>query len=127
MPVPKKHIGDRGEEAIVTYLIEQGWQIVARQWRCRWGEIDVVAMHPQEQILAFIEVKTRQRDNWDGDGSLAITPTKQERLVHSAQAFLADHSQWQNWQCRFDVALVRRHGNTYRLTAYVESAFSETP
>jgi putative endonuclease len=104
-PTPKKQLGDRGEALVVNWLRQRGWHIVAQQWRCRWGELDIVAQHPQVGI-AFVEVKTRQRGSLDGEGRLAITPQKQQKLWRSAQTFLMRHPQWANLACRFDVALV---------------------
>lgn len=126
VPKTAKTIGDTGEELVTAHLIANGWQIIDRQWRCTWGEIDVIALHPERKLLAFVEVKTRQAGNWDGDGSLAITAAKQAKLIQSAQLFLVKHSHWEDWHCRFDVALVRRSRDIYSIEDYIESAFTAT-
>jgi putative endonuclease len=102
---PQKRLGDRGEALVAHWLHQRGWQIVAQQWRCRWGELDIVARHPHAG-LAFVEVKTRQRHSLDREGRLAITAQKQRKLWQSAQQFLTQHPQWGELPCRFDVALV---------------------
>ncbi len=56
---PQQQTGNRGEALVADHLVAQGWRILARQWRCRWGELDVVAH--KGSTLAFVEVKTWAR------------------------------------------------------------------
>jgi putative endonuclease len=102
-----KQLGELGEALVADWLQQQGWQILARQWHCRWGELDLVALHP-DPCLAFVEVKTRRPSNWDNSGRLAVTVQKQQKLWRTAEIFLAQHPQYSNFPCRFDVALVTR-------------------
>lgn len=106
---PKKQLGDRGEALVAAWLQQEGWKVLAQQWHCRWGELDIVAYHPPPQTcLAFVEVKTRHRGSLDGEGRLAITPQKQQKLWRSAEQFLSKHPRYSELPCRFDVALVVR-------------------
>jgi putative endonuclease len=98
--------GQLGETLVTRWLQQQGWKIVRQGWHCRWGELDVVALRSTPHCLAFIEVKTRKSGNWDENGLLAITPTKQRKLIYSSQLFLSQFPQWAEVPCRFDVALV---------------------
>jgi len=105
-------LGQLGEQLTAQWLEAQGWEILASRWRCRWGELDLVAYHSgflkkTENSLIFVEVKTRQLKNWDADGLLAITPQKQQKLYRTAEMFLASYPQYSDVNCRFDLALVQ--------------------
>lgn len=118
-----KTIGDRGEQFVQQYLQQQQWQILARQWHCRWGELDLVAYHPTQKILAFVEVKTRRQGSLDQQGLLAITPSKQRKTLQAALHFLREFPQYDHCGCRFDVALVTHQGDRLTLTQYLANAF----
>ncbi|NEQ27256.1 MAG: YraN family protein [Microcoleus sp. SIO2G3] len=117
-------MGIAAEALVADWLIAQGWAIEFRRWRCRWGELDLVARQIQPiATIAFIEVKARSRGNWDADGLLAITTQKRAKLIQAAQLFLADHPQWADCACRFDVALVSTRSNQLHLQHYLTGAF----
>jgi putative endonuclease len=97
--------GKQGEEVVAQWLISRGGKVLHHRWRWKKGEIDLIAI--ESNTLLFIEVKTRNRSNWDADGLLAITPQKQARIVSTAQLFLIKHPHLAEQPCRFDVAIVR--------------------
>ncbi|MEA5571408.1 YraN family protein [Calothrix sp. UHCC 0171] len=130
-PSPSNYpdIGTLGEDLVSQWLESCGWKILHRRWRCRWGEIDIIAEYlgtegkegkeratPRENdisasagnrhlTLAFIEVKTRSAGSWDTGGRDAITTRKQEKLVRAAQMYLAKYPEKSDFNCRFDVAI----------------------
>jgi putative endonuclease len=97
--------GKQGEEVVAQWLTNRGGKILHHRWRWKRGEIDLIAI--ESNILLFIEVKTRNRSNWDADGLLAITPQKQATIVRTAELFLLKHPYLAEYPCRFDVAIVR--------------------
>ena len=87
MPTPRTRLGNRGEELARQYLERQGYRVVARNYRCAWGEIDLVAQEGEE--LVFVEVRTRRGDAF-GTPEESITPAKARHLVASAQEYLQE-------------------------------------
>jgi putative endonuclease len=83
----KQRLGQRGEEIAVRYLRQQGYAILARNWRCPAGEIDIVAR--EGETLVFVEVRTRRGDRF-GTPEASITPAKQAKLVEVAQTYLQE-------------------------------------
>jgi putative endonuclease len=101
-----KKIGILGEQIVGRWLEIQNFTILQQNWRCRWGEIDIIAQEKNTQAIAFVEVKTRSRQNWDENGLLAVNSTKQQKLWQTASLFLAEYPQLAELPCRFDIALV---------------------
>ena len=94
-----------GEQLAVEYLTSLGLQVLARNWRCRHGELDVIAVDADGRTVVFVEVKTRTSDRFGGVEQ-AVTPQKVRRLRRLAGAWLA--AQDDRWaQVRIDVVGVR--------------------
>jgi len=105
-------LGELGEQLVSKWLSEQDYQILHYRWRCRWGEIDLIARQKSQPILVFVEVKTRSDRSWDNKGLDAIAPQKQRKISQTAALFLAKNPQLADFYCRFDVALV--HSQKYQ-------------
>jgi putative endonuclease len=99
VPSPRTELGSLGEDLAVTYLTDEGLTVLDRNWRCREGELDVVAR--DRTTLVFCEVKTRRGIGY-GDPVEAVTHAKQRRLRVLAQRWLAAHSEHAP-EVRFDV------------------------
>jgi putative endonuclease len=122
---PNKQAGNAGEQLVADLLAANGWQIIATQWHCRWGELDIVAR--DRTWLIFVEVKTRSQNSWDEGGLLAIATQKQSKLCRTALEFLKQHPDLANLDCRFDIALVQKNAkntNDLSLKHYIEAGFS---
>ncbi len=110
-----QELGNYGEQLVCQWLTQKHCQILQRQWHSRFGEIDLIAMGMsgkgalRSKVLAFIEVKTRSQGNWDADGLLALTRSKQSKLRITARYFLVRHPHLSEMPCRFDLALVSCH------------------
>ena len=98
-----RQIGDKKEEFVCEWLETQGYRIVERNFRCRSGEIDIVAR--EGAYLVFIEVKYRK--NKQCGGSLYAVPrAKQQKICYAARHYIAKHSIPLNHPMRFDVLAI---------------------
>lgn len=116
----RKACGDRGEAAVAEWLAKRGCVIVERQYRCRWGEIDLIA-RTSRGVLCFVEVKTRSR-RAVAPPREAVTASKQRKLRTAASWYLAQTGL--DCPCRFDVAEVfPADAGGRRQINYIISAF----
>jgi putative endonuclease len=98
-------LGALGEQLAVDHLTSLGLRVLARNWRCRYGELDVIAADETSRTVVFVEVKTRTTDQFGGV-SQAVTPAKVRRLRRLAGLWLA--AQQGGWAAiRIDVIGVR--------------------
>jgi putative endonuclease len=100
----RKIIGAAGENAAEQYLSELGYRIVARNWRCRTGEIDIIA--EVEGTLVFVEVRARKRAGSYGLAKESIDFRKQQQVRETAQFYLHRYQQYDQ-RIRFDVIAVQ--------------------
>ena len=101
MRPPRQALGAAGEAAAAGALAAAGYEILGRNLRTPFGEVDLLAR--QGEVLCFVEVKTRSSDAF-GHPAEAVTPAKQANLRRSA-AFLLRARRWEG-PCRFDVVAV---------------------
>lgn len=116
-PVATEH-GRLGEELACTYLKDHGCTILARNFRCAYGEMDIIAQ--TDTKLLFVEVKTRSQDVM-GTPAEAIGKDKKERLVKTALCYLKEHPT--TCAPRFDVAEIYLHPDRVPSIRYLKDAF----
>lgn len=110
-------VGRWGEQAAADYLCEHGYNIVARNVRTPYGEIDVIAS--REDILVFVEVKARTSKSY-GPPEVAVTARKQAHMLACANHY-AQQNEIDHWQ--IDVIAVEREGGKLVITHF-ENAVS---
>ena len=116
-----KAAGDWGEALTANYLRERGYKLLASGYRCRFGEIDLIA--EKKGVLCFVEVKLRSGLSF-GLPREFVTKAKQEKLRTTAQYYLAAHDL--DAPARFDVAEVytdEHHSVQNTHIEYLENAF----
>lgn len=114
-----KELGNVGEKAVCNYLTKKGYQILKRNFCIRGGEIDIIAS--KDDIIAFVEVKTRQLNNLAG-GFEAVTKSKQRFIIKTATEYMVRFQV--ELQPRFDVAEILVDSNDIPSKIhYIENAF----
>jgi len=94
----KSLLGQSAESRAEAFLKVRGLKLVARNWRCRFGEIDLIMQ--DGTTLVFVEVRLRSRSDFGG-AAASVTPAKQKKLLAAARQYLATLKTLP--PCRFDV------------------------
>jgi putative endonuclease len=113
----QKKLGNQGEELIASWLKKQNFSILARNYRTKWGEIDLVVA--QGEVIAFVEVKTRKTQYFPL--SLVVTTSKQRKIIKTAKHFISQY-QITNKVLRFDVATITFNNYAHEID-YIRNAF----
>lgn len=110
--------GQRAEDAAARFLSQRKLAVLARNYRCRGGEIDLVCR--DGKTLVFVEVRLRRNAGFGG-AAASITPVKQRRIVLAAQHYLAATGKHDR-DCRFDCVLI--DGADGQRIEWMRNAFS---
>ena len=119
---PRQFFGKMGEDLACAELASRGYAILARGYRTRYGEIDIVAR--EGEWIVFVEVKARAGGEFGG-AAAAVTGWKQRRITNMAVEYLSRH-RLHDRPCRFDVVTVDVIDNEPRVEVYphaFESAY----
>ena len=112
-------LGRKGEEVAVDFLKKHGYRIIKRNYRCRAGEIDIIAK--QGSSLAFVEVKTRRSTHF-GLPEEAVSYEKKRHLTRVALGYFTHH-RIKETKCRFDVVSVVVNENGVKEIRLIKNAF----
>ena len=114
-------LGKWGEDVAVIYLKKINYRIVERNYRCKFGEIDIIAL--EGQTIVFVEVKTRSSGEF-GCPQTGVTPRKQRQLTKIAHYYLQKHQLFHR-DARFDVVAVEKRSGEKQITM-IRNAFEVT-
>ncbi len=115
---PSQRTGATHEDAAAELLTQRGLRIIIRNFHCKMGELDIVALGSH---LHFVEVRYRKNDRFGG-AAASVTHSKQTKLRRTAEFFLQCHPRFRKHRAQFDVVTVS--GTNYPPNIdWIESAF----
>jgi putative endonuclease len=100
---PTHQVGQKAEEAALIFLQRQGFQLIAQNFHCRMGEIDLIMT--QDQLLIFVEVRQRKSSVY-GSAAASVTVSKQRKIIKTSAFFLQLFPKFETFDCRFDVIAI---------------------
>jgi putative endonuclease len=114
----KQALGKEGERIAERYLKKKGYKLIERNYRCKGGELDLIAL--DRRVVVFVEVKARTGQGY-GSPVEAVEYHKQQRMIRAAQVFLSEKNLHQR-DARFDVVGVSWPGGK-PVVEHIENAF----
>jgi putative endonuclease len=118
----RQKMGLRAENAAAAHLQLQGAHILLRNYRCRSGELDIVARLGQDELV-IVEVRTRSSDAYGG-AAASIDAGKRRRLIRAANRMLQERRDLAKLRVRFDVMLVSEPASDTPQIIWIKHAFS---
>jgi putative endonuclease len=118
----RQKMGLRAENAAAAHLQLQGAHILLRNYRCRSGELDIVARLGQDELV-IVEVRTRSSDAYGG-AAASIDAGKRRRLIRAANRMLQERRDLAKLRVRFDVMLVSEPASDSPQIIWIKHAFS---
>ncbi len=113
----KKFLGNFGENLAATYLRNRKIKILSRNYHTPYGELDIIALDRNE--IVFCEVKTRTKSLLSAQSSISLK--KQQKIKLSANVFLSKNPNYQEYYTRFDVILILKKKNSYKIKHIVDA------
>ena len=112
-------LGKSGEELALNFLKSRGYKIITHNFHSQFGEIDIIAI--DENILVFIEVKTRSSNLTSALNSVSVS--KQKKLSKTASLFLSKNPQYEDSFTRFDVIIILKKHTSEKIK-HLKDAFT---
>jgi putative endonuclease len=120
-PSGNRGTGNIGEEIAANFLTARGYRILECNFRCKGGEVDIIARDPADKSLIFIEVKTRRSLSY-GVPQLAVTSFKQRQISKAALTWLS-MNRLHDTNARFDVIAILLHTDAAHSIEHIKNAF----
>ena len=114
----RKNTGNIGEDIVTKYLEEKGYKIIERNFRCKLGEIDIIAQDKEE--IVFIEVKTRKILSY-GNPADSVNEPKQKHIYKASEYYLLINNKLDDFT-RIDVIEVYLNSSSYKIN-HIKKAF----
>jgi len=111
-------LGKKGEEIATEFIKKKGYKILETNWRHRKAEIDIIAKY--EEVLIFIEVKSRSSDLFGRPESF-VDATKQQLIADAASVYMEKVGH--EWEVRFDIVSILFHNEAYQSIDHFKDAF----
>jgi putative endonuclease len=118
VPVSTRKVGQQAEELAAEFLVSQGYVVVERNFTCRFGELDLVAL--RDGLVCVVEVRMRSSNMW-GDPALTVSWAKQRRVLKATLHYLMRQG-WTGRMVRFDVIAIVGRGPGAQLE-HIPNAF----
>jgi len=113
-------IGARAEQLALDHLIDYGLRCLQRNFRCRFGEIDLIML--DDDCLVFVEVRFRSSNRFS-NAAMSIGPAKQRKIVLTASFFLSGRKRYANSVIRFDVVAIDSTAQGQYTIQWIKDAF----
>ncbi|KKT84718.1 MAG: hypothetical protein UW82_C0012G0005 [candidate division WWE3 bacterium GW2011_GWC2_44_9] len=113
MVMQQVQTGRLGEAVAEKFLVGKGYQILEKNWVCRWGELDLIA--EKDNMLTFVEVKCRN-SQVNGHPSEAITRFKKHSLHRSIERYILTNNVTKPW--KVDIVCIRKFGKAIKIDHY---------
>jgi len=113
-------IGKQAEQYACQFILAQGLQIIAQNWYCRQGEIDIIAR--DDDTVIFIEVRYRKRAEY-GNGAESVHYYKRKRIISCARHYIHTHPATEKCMIRFDVFSMSKDSDGQFNSHWIQDAF----